>query len=233
MFGGSIPVSWSSRWSLALPGGARPSSGWPVLVALHGFGDDGEILARRLVGLDDAPYARLFPDGPFPVDRRDAKPPRIGRTWYAYDGGQPAFLEALAFASAHVERALEIAADEHALDRSRSVLLGYSQGGYVAGVAAIRGASRWRGLVAIACRIKTEALADDLPRARGFPVLVLHGRDDDGVALDRQLAAAHVLEEHGLAVEVHVHDGGHGLRRSLTPRIDAFVRRTLSIPATA
>ena len=42
-----------------------------MLVGLHGFGDDGSRLAERLGGLGDAPYARLWPEGPFPVEIRE------------------------------------------------------------------------------------------------------------------------------------------------------------------
>ncbi len=224
---GQVPVTWQSRYRLDLPPGEPPAGGHPLLVALHGFGDDGDRLRDRLRGLDGAPYARLYPDAPFPVEMQEAPARRVGFAWYQFTGDQAAFMTALRFAADHLARVVADAAERHPLDLRRAVLLGYSQGGYLAGVAALSDPARWRGLVAIACRIKTESLGEVLPARRGYPVLIIHGARDQGMPLDRQRAAVDELRRHGVAVDFEVHDGGHGLRRESAPLIDAFVRGVL------
>jgi predicted esterase len=222
---GATRVTLERRFTLALPAGPPPAGGFPLLVCLHGFGETGSMLAGRLAGLDAAPYARLFPDAPFPVEVREADAVRIGASWYQYTGDQPRFLEALAFAEAYVEEAVRTAAEGRPVDRSRAALLGYSQGGYLAGMAALGRRDRWRGLVGVACRVKTEALS--LEGARGYPVLLIHGERDRHTAADRQREAHEALLRAGVDSTFHVHEGGHGFRSDLAPMIDAFVRRVL------
>jgi predicted esterase len=225
---GTVSVSWTASYLLRLPEGPPPSeSGYPTLVCLHGFGEDAAELDRRLAAFDDAPYARLFLDGPFPVETKRDGAAAIGRSWYAYDGDQPRFLKSLAFAEAHLVRAYEEASRAAPLDPSRTALFGYSQGGYLASVAAFRARERYRALVAVACRVKTEALEDDLRAAEGYPALLVHGRRDEHTPLARQEEAHRKLLGRGVASELLVHEGGHGIKRATLPTIDAFVRKAL------
>ncbi|HYC79326.1 MAG TPA: dienelactone hydrolase family protein, partial [Planctomycetota bacterium] len=217
---------------LKTPGGPAPRDGFPVLLALHGFGDDGPRLDARLTIPDEAPYARLFPDAPFPVEGKDdAGRPRLGRSWYAYDGDQERFLSALRFAEGYLRDALDAAARRAPVDPRRVVLFGYSQGGYLAAVAAFRDRTRYRALAGAACRVKTEALGRELIGAAGYPVLLLHGRADAHTPLDRQEAAVAELRRAGVDVALKVHDGGHGLRRDAGVEVDAFVRRAFGAAA--
>ncbi|MFH0945556.1 MAG: hypothetical protein V2A76_10200 [Planctomycetota bacterium] len=226
---GRQPVTLEAGYILLLPEGAPPEGGWPLLLALHGFGFDGSLLRGRLRSLLPAPYAVLLPDGPYPVEMRQASPPRVGRSWYQYTGDQPAFLEALAFTISHLDRLLERVAREHPICTERIAVLGFSQGGYVASFLALRESARFAGLITISCRIKVEALQDELPSLSGFPVLVLHGEGDDLVRLEPQLEAVEVLKRHGVDVELLLHDGGHVLRRDQVGRIDQFTRRVLGV----
>lgn len=225
---GAVPFASESGYVLDVPAGHAPPRGFPALVSLHGHGDDAGRMRALLAALRGAPYARLFLDAPHPTVMRDGPRPREGRTWYVYTGDQPAFVRALETGTDFVDRALRRVAREHPIDPRRAVLLGYSQGGYLAGFAALRAPRRWRGLVAIACRVKVEALEASLPKARGFPALLIHGRGDRSVLLEPQLRAAETLRGHGVDVEVAIHPGGHGLSSALVPRIDAFVRRALN-----
>jgi predicted esterase len=230
---GTTPIAWRAAFRLRIPAFPAPAAGHPVLLGLHGYGDDAARLDDRLSALDGAPYARLYLDAPFPVSVEAGDEKRIGRSWYAYDGDQERFLDALAFAEGYLRDALGSAAQAAPIDPTRVVLLGYSQGGYLAGVAALRDRARYRGLVCVAGRVKTEALAAELPRARGYPALLVHGARDAHTALDRQREAADVLLRHGVAVELATHDGGHGLPGAIVPRIDAFVRRVLGLAAAS
>src|SRR5262245_21152215 len=224
---GTVPITLENAYTLILPPSAPPRGGHPLLVALHGYGDDGARLRERLAELEPAPYALLYPDGPYPVEVRDQWPPRLGYAWYQYTGDQDAFVAALDRTSAHLAQLLAAVARTQPIDTSRVAMLGYSQGGYLAGVMALKNHARYRGLVAIACRIKVEALTEVLPHAGGFEVLVLHGTADESVKLAPQQLAIETLRQHGVAVDFQIHPGGHGLRRELVPRIDAFVRRVL------
>ena len=224
---GSVPVSWDAGWRLDLPEGDPPTGGWPVLVGLHGFGDDGSRLAERLGGLGDAPYARLWPDGPFPVEIREDDVRRIGRAWYQYDGDQERFRAALTQCAAFVCEVVDAVAAIHPIDADRAAVLGYSMGGYVAGWTAFHDRERWRGLVVLASRIKAEAM--DLTGAAGQRVLVCHGAGDRFIPLSRAQESAELLRSGGAEVTFETWEGGHGLRPEIAPHVDAFVREVLGL----
>src|SRR5262245_32496468 len=120
---GSTRVVLERAWRLDLPGGPAPARGFPVLLGLHGSGEDGGRLAARLAPLDGAPYARLFPDAPFPVEVKEAAGARVGASWYQYTGDQDLFLKALAFAEGYLRDVVAGAALSHPIDASRIVIL--------------------------------------------------------------------------------------------------------------
>src|SRR5436190_14361736 len=151
---GSTRVVLDRAWLLGLPDRAAPPGGFPLLLGLHGWGEDGGRMAARFDGLTGLPYARLFPDAPFPVEVKEDAGTRVGASWYQYTGDQPAFMRALAFAEGYLRDVAADAARLHPIDAGRIVIAGYSQGGYLAGVAAFRDRARYRGLAGIACRIK-------------------------------------------------------------------------------
>jgi phospholipase/carboxylesterase len=224
----AVFVRWYAHYRVLLPSEPAPGSGYPVLLALHGFGENADRFATRLAALAGSPYAIVIPDGPFPVELRDEEGARIGCAWYQYDGDAMRFEQALSFGAAHLEEVLQAASARWPIDAERVVLLGYSQGGYVGAVAALRNRARYRGLIAIATRIKHEILEQELADARGYPVLALHGERDRATPLEPQRRSLEVLEQAGLEVELVVHPGGHGFRSELLPPIDSFVRRVLS-----
>ncbi|MAG57430.1 MAG: hypothetical protein CMJ83_14155 [Planctomycetes bacterium] len=224
---GSVPVTWRAGYTLDLPAGDTPVGGWPLLVLLHGYGQSGAAMAERLDGFGDAPYARLWPDAPFPIELQRDERRVVGHAWYQYTGDQDAFVRALDFGRAHLRTLLDSVAADHCVDPSRAMLCGYSQGGYLAGVAAFKDRDRWCGLVAIATRVKTEVVATELASAKGFPALLLHGSRDCFIDADRQRESAEVLAAHGVDVRLEVWDGGHGLKPALVPMIDTFVRSAL------
>ncbi|MBL8898314.1 MAG: dienelactone hydrolase family protein [Planctomycetes bacterium] len=228
--GAEREVRWSADYRVALPACAAPAAGHPLLLALHGFGEDAARFAARLAPLAGGPYALLVPDAPFPVELREEEGARIGRAWYQYDGDAATFERALRWGAQHLLDLLAEASRAFPLDPRRVALLGYSQGGYLGAVTALRDRERYRGLVAIATRVKSEILTEELRSARGYPVLALHGERDRATPLEPQLRSLEVLRDAGLAVEVEVHPGGHGFRSELLPHIDSFVRRVLELP---
>lgn len=209
---GTLPFSRPSRYELALPD--RPvDEPLPLLVALHGFAESGSRFRERLDALLETGWALLCPDGPFPVEVRSESPPRIGYAWYQYTGDAARFAESLAESGAFVDRLIDEVVRDHPIDRRRIVLLGYSQGGYLAGAHALAHPDRFAGLVAIATRIKAELFSlEQLARVR-FPVLAIHGENDPATPIERQRESIESLRGAGVDASLLSHPGGHGLRR--------------------
>lgn len=208
---GSRPFTVPAPWRLHLPEGDAPA---PLLVALHGKGDTMERFEEEALDALPDGWALLVPLGPIPRDGR----PRpegggLGGSWYVYDGDTPAFRESVERASAHlrglVAEVLTVSRPGAApLDAGRIALLGFSQGAYLAGMAALRSGGFYGAAVLVGGRLKVEALGEHLPGARGFPVLGLHGRDDLMVKPGPSRASIEAAAAAGLAarwVEVEGH----------------------------
>ena len=220
MIGGSSRFGHDVGWRLHLPDGAGP---WPLVVALHGMGQSAEMFDRILAPLPRDRFALLIPDGPLPFEIREADGIREGRAWYVYTGDQAAFLESAGVTTGWLLDLVDRVTAEHPIAKGPFALLGYSQGGYLAGIAALQHADRIAGLVSACSRIKSELLGR-VNVTRTFPVLAVHGERDRSLAVDRSRASAQALREHDFDVDFREYPSGHRLTEEQVADIDGFLR---------
>lgn len=230
---GSHPATRATKWSLVLPEGKPPKSGFPLLVLLHGQGESGARLEALLPDLATAPFARLFIDAPWPVELRHEDPPRIGGAWYAYVRDDDDFRADIFERVNWLENLVDDVISEASIDRRCVGLFGYSQGGYLASVAAVSSPSLYRGLCAVSTRVKVEMFDPSHLTLKNYPILVIHGRNDPSVSCDRQLGAVEVLKHWGAEVTCEIHDGGHGLRRTTGALAAEFFTRVFATCSSA
>jgi predicted esterase len=218
---GAVPFVRRAPWRLHLPAGGpdRP----PVLVALHGKGARIARFAAEALGALPAGWALLVPAGPIPRDRRATRPgDSLGDSWYLYDGDTPAFRASLDEAEAHVLRVLAAARRRARL--GPAALLGFSQGAYLAGVVGVRNPSRFRAVVQVAGRLKTEMLGEFLPAARGVRFLGLHGSADPSVKPGPSAESLAIARAAGLDAEFREFDAAH----AFTPEMRSAAREWLA-----
>jgi phospholipase/carboxylesterase len=194
-----------------------------LVVALHGMGQSAERFAKDALPVVPPRAAVLLPQGPHPYEiRREDGPPRQGNAWYVWTGDSAEFVRSLERTGAWLLGivAAEIAAAP--LDPRRVALLGFSQGGYLAGFVGVRNPERFRALVVAAGRLKDEVLADTAPRAAaaGLRVLDVHGEKDASVGPAPCRASAERLAALGLAVSFRTYDAGHAVLRDARCRDD-------------
>lgn len=220
---GEVPFSHPCRYDFAHRG-QRPAEGWPLVVALHGMGMSGAGFLRVLRHLP-GPRAILAPDGPFPFEQRDGASMRVGHAWYIYRGDQAEFRAHLVRSEAHVLELLARVQRLHPIDARRVVLLGFSQGGYLAGFTGLRHPERFPGLVIASSRLKHEFLEGELARG-GLPhTLFLHGRDDAAIPWQRAQEGVDRLLAQGGSAELALHDEGHRLPRTALETLAAWLER--------
>ena len=218
-----------SGFAILKPPGPAPKRGWPAVLALHGYGDNGRTFCERLAALSGEGFALVAPDGPFPVavDRNNVR--RIGRSWYAYSGAQEEFLKSLQEAESDLGSWVQECWAQHGLDLQRTALIGYSMGGYLGAFLALRRSDVFRALVVVSCRVKVEFLGSEMAKLRGYPVLGIHGARDESTAVEPQSRAFEALVAAGLDARLVVHSGGHGFRRAQLPEIACFLERSLRV----
>ena len=213
---------------LDIPEGPVPPGGHPLVVALHGHGENGTRFAR-LLGLEaSGPFATLYPTAPHTITAQGRDGPRDGSSWYTYIGDAAALLAELARAENHLLETLRAATQGQPVNLQRSVLLGHSQGGYLASFTALRNRNFFRGLVAISCRVKTEVLTEEIAAAPGYPILCIHGKRDRSVLPEPQIEEVERLKEAGLDVRLHLHDRGHGVRPETGSIVREFAAEVLA-----
>lgn len=223
MIEGSQEFAHDVSWRLHVPEGEGP---WPLVVALHGMGQSAEMFDRILASLPRDRFALLIPDGPLPYEIREADGIREGRAWYVYTGDQEAFLESAETTTRWLFDLIDRVTNEHPVRGDSVALLGYSQGGYLAGIIGLRHGGRIAALVSACSRIKAELL-DRFELDERFPVLVVHGERDRSLAIDRTVASAEALRERGFDVEVCTHPSGHRLTEEEIADMASFLARTL------
>ena len=212
-----------TRYRLEIPRGRAPRRGRGLVVTLHGMGQSADVFHPVVAPLAERRIL-LVPDAPLPFETTTRDGDRVeGHGWYIYTGDQDAFIESAARAQKYVERLMRDVVRDHAVDVTDVTLLGYSQGGYLAGMMALQAPTKWRNVVTIASRIKSELWMTktaknpvvDAPgrprrRTRRLPrILAVHGKKDRFIPIDRARECAADLEACGFDVTFREYPSGH------------------------
>lgn len=219
----SIPFTTQSDCEVVA---ARPTDGpAPLVVALHGQGESGARHRHYLRGAIPDTMHAAFPNGFHAHEvRKPDKPIRLGYGWYLYTGDQDAFLRSVALAEEALWRLVDALLEHTGADPSHVYLTGFSQGCYLAQMAAVRAADRVAGWIGQAGRLKHEVLADELPRVAGKPVLLQHGEDDEAIGPEAARHGADVLRDHGADVELRLYpDTGHRITDAMRADMHAWL----------
>lgn len=180
----------------------------PLVIAFHGQWEDETAWPARLEGRG-ADVGWLFPRGPY----RDAAE-RAGRrvegwSWYEYTGDAQAFAASLAETGAWVLDLLDRTLADTGADPARVYLLGFSQGGYLAGALALTRPERFAGAALLGARFKTELIEGDVARLRHLRLFAGHGSRDRSVEPGPAARSVQVLRDAGLVVEHREYPCGH------------------------
>lgn len=196
----------------------------PMIVYLHGFGQNNRIFRRKVDALLDLRAYHLFIQGPYPIydESRKRKVRDWGRSWYLYDGEQRQFVRSLELSSEFIQEVVDKLFK--LVEVNRLALVGYSMGGYQAGYFAL---SRWKhvnDLAVIGGRIKTEVFRERPGSYDHLNVLALHGSADESVKAEPQRASAAELREWGARVDFREVDRGHELDDAYIDEVMRWLR---------
>ena len=177
-----------------------------LLVMLHGYGADEQDLGGLLSHLDPhGQFAAVMPRGPLPA------PGAPGYSWFpistdGFDGA--AFSDAIALLDDFIDEQ----AAELGLSRETAVFGGFSQGGGLALLLALREGAHTRpaGVLAMSPFAPGfDAIPVDWESARMIPVLLQHGIDDPMIPISASRALAGALTEHDVPLVYREYPMGH------------------------
>jgi predicted esterase len=186
-----------------------PTEPAPLIVGLHGMGMVPAKLAEWFSPLFDMPLYWAFPSGPYPYEVIAGKKRTLGNAWYIYTGDEQAFLDSMHVVGGHLDAVIAQVRRKLDVVPSKQIVLGFSQGAYMAGDYVMRRTSEFAGLIIVGGRIKVEALEDILPTAVRLPILAVYGKNDRHIPLDACRESMKTLEKAGFPVEHVECDGGH------------------------
>jgi phospholipase/carboxylesterase len=202
----------------ATPG--TTATGERLLLLVHGYGADEHDLAPLAPYLDpEGAFFTVCPRGPLTVE------PFGGASWYDFtdDGADEATFEGSLIELDHTVDAI---CEAQGLDRSRSVWVGFSQGGSMVLALALRSSGKARP-AAVACLsgflherdwLVYDWAATDLP-----PIYVQHGTYDPMLPVERGRKAAERLRQEGLTVTFNEYPMQHEIRPESIADIRAFL----------
>jgi phospholipase/carboxylesterase len=202
------------------------------VIWLHGLGADGYDfvpVVRELEQLQ-APAARyVFPHAPTrPVTINGGY---VMRAWYDILGtdlvrreDERGIRESQQQVEALIEREVH-----RGTPRSRIVLAGFSQGGAIALQTGLRQRVPLAGLLALSTYLPlaAEFESERAPESSDVPILMVHGRSDPVIPIERALASRDRLQAAGYAVEWHAYEMPHSVCEDEIRQIAAFLKRVL------
>jgi phospholipase/carboxylesterase len=180
----------------------------PALVLLHGWGANAQDLLGLAPTIHGGKALVLCPQGPTVVPFGGGM---SGYGWFPLVPGQPPDVESFLRAAASLRSFLAMAAERYPIDRERTAVAGFSQGGMMAYELGLREPERFAGLAALSAWLP-EQLAQELPRRpehEGFPVLVVHGRQDAVIPVERARESREQLRPLGVSLTYREFDMGH------------------------
>ncbi|MBM4377706.1 MAG: dienelactone hydrolase family protein [Deltaproteobacteria bacterium] len=181
-----------------------------LVVMLHGYGADAQSFARisRMVTSRLSTAEVLIPDA---FDPYEGGP--TGRQWFSRQGNLEAErLERVARAGQRLSAWLDAELQRRGLLADRLVVVGFSQGGMLAGWLALNRGQRPAAVVVMSGQVVQSAAAVPT-RGRAAPVLVVHGEADRVIPVDVVDPGVQLLESAGLKVTRRVLPGlGHGVQ---------------------
>lgn len=206
---------------------APPAPSGLVVVLLHGYAMRPEDLAPFACSLGVA-AEYLIPEGPL-----EAVPG--GRAWWSVDetlrvralSAGPRDLAAEDPAGApNARRRLQSFVDAAIAPHQALAIVGFSQGGMLAGDAVLRGELSVSALALLSSsRIAVREWDAASGRLRGLPMLVAHGRRDDDLSFAAGEALRDFARRAGAAVTWVPHEEGHQIPLVVWRQLKHFLRQ--------
>lgn len=222
---GALAFTRHIPYTLVLPQGYSAARPWPLVVALHGMGHNEELMRRFMGPLLERPWIWVFPRGPHSFEMRQPEKIRIGHAWYHFDGDQDALRRSMQETAAHLLNLHDLLRKDYPI--ASTAVVGFSQGGYMAGYVAPRNPERFRAAACLGGRIKHEFL-HDAPRT--VALAQFHGEKDENVSPAMAREALEKCAALGFE-DTHFYsdpDAGHEVSAPLVTELGKWLERVLA-----
>ncbi len=177
-----------------------------VILLLHGLGERGKRIYRKLLGVLPKDALIIAPNGPFPIQRNKEKKIEFGHSWYFYDKIEKKYFINQDLAKFWLRDLLQI---ENPTSLPVTII-GFSQGGYLAPLVG-KEIKETKRVIGLACEFRTTLIQEKLP----FEMVAIHGDDDKIIPADMAKNEISLLKEIGIEVPFHLVKGGHEITQEM------------------
>lgn len=203
------------------PDSAAPSL--PLVVGLHGRGASADDLAAWLPYVDAEHYRFILPYGP---QLLDLGPWGTGYAWYELGPQQAA---GIAGSTQLLLAFLDAVAEQYAVGRARTAMLGFSQGAGLTLNVGLRLHPPLAALVALSGRLfEAPDVESVLQGAVAQRVFLAHGLYDDVLPVNLARNTRQRLMSHGIVPEYLEIEGGHEVTEAELLRVRSFLEQALT-----
>ncbi len=173
----------------------------PLLLMLHGYEGDEDVtwIFSRAASPE---WLIVSPRAPLTA------PTSQGYSWFNFEGGKtdPTTLQA---ALSYLDAFIAALKARYRIDDARIVMLGFSQGASMAYAYMLAEPTRLRGVVSLGGFIPGYLTKQIIPPLNGLPVLILHGTQDEVIAVEIARKNRDLLLAHGAQVTFFEEAVGH------------------------
>ncbi|RKZ16760.1 hypothetical protein DRQ53_05390 [bacterium] len=197
--------------------GASKNARLPMLVALHGNGDNAKHFHETALDALATPARVVLLKGPISYGS--------GKAWPWSPEDFEMYGDAFNDAVQQLEKKYPTA--------GRPVLLGFSGGAMMAYYQAARHGETWSSVIAVSGRLTEQQLGGAVATSTAV-VHAYHGKSDSVVPIGGGKSAVRLLQSGGVRAELHEFDGGHlGIFTEMKVEITRAVERELEAAAAS
>jgi len=201
----------------------------PTIIALHGWGANAQDLLGLAPYLCGGRFLVICPQGPLEVP---LGPRAVGYGWFPLTMGVPPDVPEILSARDNLRAFLDSALSRYPIDRRKTVLLGFSQGGVMAYGLALGEPERFAALASLSSWLSKELVAafstkeiDGLP-----PMLVQHGSADELIQVERARESVETLRSLRAPLTYREYDMGHEISPQSLADLSAWLEQKVLSP---
>ncbi len=206
------------------PEGVTSWGRYPLVVGLHGYGDNGEnfaaLFARREI---EAPFIYCVPEAPYAFSGGS----RVAMSWGFGGPGVPlaAELRSALLAEEYILEVVRAVKREYPVDEQKVFVLGFSQGASMAFRMGLRHSDVFSAAIPVGgWLVPGEFTPAQMARARKESLIfVCHSPEDRMVTFDACERAIEFLDQAGIRHSLLRYEGGHSLPVNLLKRIVSWL----------